>query len=126
MNMKLSLIVCFLVGLIVSGLDAREGGGFSAGRGGKDIKVSLFAKLLCRVFGNQETEDGTVKEYCESVRAEIEEFMEPIEADIKEFTEEKQNDIKGTIGAVCAAGNFDENSIEGRLCTKLGEEPQEG
>merc|ERR1712226_289187 len=116
MNMKISLIVCFLVVLVASGLDARRGEGF---------KGIMFAKMLCRVFGNQETDDGTVKEYCESVKTEIEEFMEPIKADIKEFMEEKQNDLKDTIRAVCAAGNFGENSKEGRLCAKLDEEKQE-
>merc|ERR1712179_460752 len=118
MNMKISLIVCFLVVLVASGLDARRGGGFNGGRGGgrggKGFKGIMFAKMLCRVFGNQETDDGTVKEYCESVKAEIKEFME-----------EKQNDLKDTIRAVCAAGNFGENSKEGRLCAKLDEETQE-
>ena len=129
MNMKISLIVCFLVVLVASGLDARRGGGFNGGRGGgrggKGFKGIMFAKMLCRVFGNQETGDGTVKEYCESIKSEIEEFMEPIKADIKEFMEEKQNDLKDTIRAVCAAGNFGENSKEGRLCAKLDEETQE-
>ena len=64
-------------------------GGKAAGRG---------AKKLCRLFGDELTEDGqTVKDFCE----------------------EQKNELKDTITAVCEAGDFGDDTRQGKICAKL-------